>query len=58
MPPKGARDTQKLVEQGERLQLAISALKNHQISNITKTAKILLSITLFFAIKYVVANTA
>jgi hypothetical protein len=40
MPPKSAQNTQKLVEQEGRLQLAISALKKNQISNITKAAKI------------------
>jgi hypothetical protein len=36
MLPKSARNTQKLVEQEGRLQLAISALKNHQIFNINE----------------------
>ena len=40
MPPKGAQNTQKLVQQEGRLQLAISALQNHQISNISKAATI------------------
>jgi hypothetical protein len=38
MPPKSARNTQKLVEQEGRLELAKFALENHQISSIHKVA--------------------
>jgi hypothetical protein len=40
MPSKSARNTQKLVEQEGRLQLAISALNKNQISNIRRAAKV------------------
>jgi hypothetical protein len=39
MPSKHAQNTQNLVEQEGRLQLAISAVENYQISNISKAAK-------------------